>query len=175
MINSNISRTLLAIMVSALFLAHAPARADDDSFAPGGTAMDHSDDKFHNMKIVVDLKARIPADVSFGIMTSKRIIAHPGTQLVVIIEGPAVALFAKKNYLDHQGVIDDWASLAQQGVKVEFCGNSVHGAGLTPKDMDGLSEENPAVVNPGAYPSLAHYEQMGYSMVVLSPQVAPAQ
>ncbi len=144
----------------------AYAGDDDGSFAPGGTAVDQHTQQFHNLKVVMDLKVKSIDDVAFGAVTAGRIISHPGTKLVVIVEGPGVTAFAKKNYLDHQGTIDAWADLAQKGVKVEYCGNSVHGAGLSPADMTGLSEKNPAVVNPGAYPTIANYEAQGYGLVL---------
>ena len=100
---------------------------------------------------------------------------HPGAQLVVVIEGPGISRFAKKNYLEHQGVIDSWVGLVQKGVHVEYCGNSVHGAGLKPSDMVGLSTKNPAVVNPGAFPSLAHYESQGFNPVVTMLLEKPAK
>jgi|GEM_PF-5894548 len=81
-------------------------------------------------------------------------------------------MFAKKNYLDHQGIVDQWVDLANHGVQVEYCGNSVQGAHLTPADMEGLTEQNLAVVNPGAFPSIAHYESLGYALVV--PILMPA-
>ncbi|MDA8225611.1 MAG: DsrE family protein [Betaproteobacteria bacterium] len=171
---TGISRILLTLAFSSLALCSVSAQADDDSFAPGGTAIDHHDERYPNLKVVMDLKVRIPADVSFGVATARRIISYPNAKLVVVIEGPSVAIFAKKNYLDHQGMVDQWADLANKGVQVEFCGNSVHGAGLKPADMDGLSDKNPAVVNPGALPSIAHYEQMGYALVIPSPQEQPA-
>ena len=167
---------MLLSLVSTLLLAQTPALAgDDDSFAPGGTAIDHSTEQFHDLKVVMDLKAHYASDVSFGLMVAKRVAAYPGTKLIVIVEGPKVAMFAKKNYLDYQGDVDEWADLANKGVQVEFCGNSVHGAGLKPQDMDGLSKSTPAVVNPGAYPTIAYYEQMGYALILPSPQDKPAQ
>jgi intracellular sulfur oxidation DsrE/DsrF family protein len=114
----------------------------------------------------MDLKAESPASAGFGATVATRILSHPGTQLIVIIEGPGITTFAKKNYLDHQGIVDNWVELAQKGVHIEYCGNSVHGAGLKPADMIGLSEKNPATVNSGAFPSLAHYESLGYSPIV---------
>ncbi len=165
---------LVSLAAAGLVLTAWPAVADDDSFAPGGTAIDHHTEQYTGLKIVMDLKVRIPADVAFGAATAKRIIAYPNATLVVVIEGPSVAMFAKKNYLDHQGMVDEWADLANHGVHVEYCGQSVHGAGLKPSDMDGLSTKNPAVVNPGALPSIAHYEQMGYALVIPSPHVQPA-
>ena len=170
------SVTMLLSLASVLLLTQMPALAsDDDSFAPGGTAIDHSTEQFHNLKVVMDLKAHYTSDVSFGLMVAKRITAYPGTKLIVVIEGPEVAMFAKKNYLDHQGAVDGWEDLANKGIQVEFCGNSVHGAGLKPQDMDGLSDSTPAVVNPGAYPTIAHYEQLGYALALPSPQDKPAQ
>lgn len=142
------------------------ANADDDSFAPGGTAVDHTSVRYHDLKIVMDLKAKNIDAVKYGTMVASRIIEHPGTKLVVVIEGPFVTVFAKKNYLDHQGIVDKWADLAKSGVKVELCGNSVHGMGLKPSDMEGLDEKNPASVNSGAYPTIAHYESMGYNLVI---------
>lgn len=164
---------LLGTFSSLLCISPVTHAGDDDSFAPGGTATDYSTEQFKDLKIVMDLKAHYASDVAFGMSVAKRIMAHPNAQLVVIIEGPSVAMFAKKNYLDHQGIVDGWAELANKGVHVEFCGNSVHGAGLTPQDMDGLSNGTPAVVNTGAYPTLAHFEKMGFAMVIPSPQEKP--
>lgn len=165
---SNLTKIALTAMAGMAALSILSAHADngDDSFAPGGTAVDQHAEQFHHLKIVMDLKARTPADLSFGATTAGRIMSHPDTHLVVIIEGPAVGVFAKKNYLDHQGTIDAWADLAKKGVRVEYCGNSVHGAGLQPSDMTGLDRNNPAVVNPGAYPSIANYEAEGYGLVI---------
>jgi intracellular sulfur oxidation DsrE/DsrF family protein len=157
------------ILMLAMALTTLPAAAiagEDDGFAPGGTAIDHHTGQFTNLKIVMDLKAESPASAGFGATVATRILSHPGTQLIVIIEGPGITTFAKKNYLDHQGIVDNWVELAQKGVHIEYCGNSVHGAGLKPADMIGLSEKNPATVNSGAFPSLAHYESLGYSPIV---------
>ena len=155
----------LALVMTGLSAPAAHA-GDDDGFAPGGTAIDRHTEQFSKLKIVMDLKAESPASAGFGATVAARILDHPGSQLVVIIEGPGIAIFAKKNYLDHQGIVDNWAELAAKGVHVEYCGNSVRGAGLKPADMVGLSEKNPAVVNAGAYPTLAHYESLGFNPVV---------
>ncbi len=159
-------RQLSALILAIGCTTSLTAIADDDSFAPGGTAIDQSTQPYHDLKAVMDLKVRNPSDVAFGYVTAKRIIAQPGAKLVVIIEGPAIAVFAKKNYLDHQGIVDNWAELADAGVQIEYCGNSVHGFGFKPSDMDGLSKSNPAVVNIGAFPSIAHYEQQGYGLIM---------
>lgn len=160
------AKTILAFSLAAAMAATLPARADDDGFAPGGTAIDHHTQQFSKLKIVMDLKAESPASVGFGATVASRILQHPDAQLVVIIEGPGIAVFAKKNYLDHQGIVDNWVDLAKKGVRIEYCGNSVRGAGLKPADMTGLSTKNPAIVNAGAYPTLAHYESQGYNPVV---------
>ena len=156
---------VLAASLNAL-LPIGSASAGDESFAPGGTAIDRHTEKFHDLKIIMDLKAKDVETVKYSTMVASRIIEHPGTKLVVIVEGPYVAMFAKKNYLDHQGIVDQWVDLANKGVQVEFCGNSVQSAHLVPADMEGLTEKNPAVVNSGAYPSIAHYESLGYALVV---------
>lgn len=162
-----VKKMILALSLAATVVAALPARAgDDDSFAPGGTAIDRHTEQFAKLKIVMDLKAESPASVGFGATVASRIMEHPGAQLVVIIEGPGITVFAKKNYLDHQGIVDNWVDLTQKGVRVEYCGNSVRGAGLKPADMVGLNTKNPAVVNAGAYPTIAHYESQGYSPVV---------
>lgn len=157
---------LAAYLLATLMFGSVGVKADDTALYPGGTALDHHAEKFNNLKIVMDLKARNVANLSFASVVAKRIMEHPGSKLVVIIEGPAIEAFAKENYLDHQGVIDNWVSLAEKGVKVEYCGNSVKGAGLKPEDMMGLAEKNPAVVNPGAFPTIAHYETLGYKLVI---------
>lgn len=171
-----ILKNLVLLASICALLPVLAARADDDSFAPGGTAIDRHTERFHDLKIIMDLKAKDVDSVKYGTMIASRLIENPGMQLAVIIEGPFVSVFAKKEYLDHQGIVDQWAELAKKGVHVEFCGNSMQTAGLKPADMEGLSEKNPAVVNAGAYPSIAHYESLGYALIVplLMPAPAPA-
>lgn len=165
--SSKLNLLAVAFALSATTMSSMPAMAgSDDSFAPGGTAIDHHTEQFKNLKIVMDLKTENPAGVAFGATVAARIMEHPGAQLVVVIEGPGISVFAKKNYLDHQGIVDNWVAVVNKGVKVEYCGNSVRGAGLKPSDMTGLSKKNPAVVNAGAYPTLAHYESLGFNPVV---------
>lgn len=160
-------KSILKLALIAIFgLSALQANADDDSFAPGGTAVDHSTIRYKDLKIIMDLKAKDIDSVKYATMVATRILEHPGAKLAVVIEGPFVTVFAKKNYLDHQGIVDKWADLARKGVRVEFCGNSVHSMGLKPSDMEGLDEKNPAVVNSGAYPTIAHYESMGYNLVI---------
>ena len=154
------------LALSALTCSAAFA-ADDASFAPGGTAIDHHTEQFSGLKIVMDLKAATPASISFGAVVAGRIMQQPKAQIVVVVEGPAIGVFAKKNYIAHQGIVDTWVNLVKKGVKVEYCGNSVKGAGLKPSDMEGLSSMSPAVVNPGAYPTLAHYQTEGFKPIVV--------
>lgn len=157
---------LTAYLLAAFMLAAVGVRADDNALYPGGTALDRHTQKFKNLKIVMDIKARNIANLNFAAVVARRIMEHPGSKLVVVVEGPAITAFAKDNYLDHQGAIDNWVSLAEMGVKVEYCGNSVKGAGLKPEDMMGLTQKNPAAVNPGAFPSIAYYESLGYQLVI---------
>ncbi len=164
MLDSRMTAAALVLVTLASGVAFA---ADDSSFAPGGTALDHSSEQFRNLKIVMDLKAVSPASINFGAIVAGRIMQQTGTQLVVVVEGPAIKVFAKKNYIDHQGIVDSWVKLVKSGVKVEYCGNSVHGAGLKPSDMAGLSAAKPAVVNLGAFPTLAHYETVGFKPIVV--------
>lgn len=163
---------VLAASLNALLPASA-ALAEDESFAPGGTAIDRHTEQYHDLKIIMDIKAKDVETVKYSTMVASNIIEHPGAKLAVVIEGPFVSMFAKKNYLDHQGIVDQWVALANKGVKVEYCGSSVHGAHLTPADMEGLTEKNPAVVNPGAYPAIAHYELQGYALVIPIPLSSP--
>ncbi len=169
-------KTLKALVLAAslnALLAAGQARAEDDTFAPGGTAIDKHTEQYHDLKVIMDIKAKDVETVKYRTMVAPNIIEHPGAKLAVVIEGPSVAMFAKKNYLDHQGIVDQWVALANKGVKVEYCGSSVHGAHLSPSDMEGLTEKNPAVVNPGAYPAIAHYESQGYALVIPIPLSSP--
>ncbi len=161
-----VSKIVLALALSALAGSVAFA-ADDTSFAPGGTAIDHHTEQFSHLRIVMDLKAATPANISFGAVVAGRIMQQPKAEVVVVVEGPAIGVFAKKNYIAHQGIVDAWVKLVKKGVKVEYCGNSVKGAGLKPADMDGLSSASPAVVNVGAFPTLAHYETEGFKPIVV--------
>jgi intracellular sulfur oxidation DsrE/DsrF family protein len=164
-----LTKKMLVLVAAAGLLGAFALSANaggDDSFAPGGTAIDHSKVKQHGQKIVMDLKALNIETVKYGLMVATRIHSLRDEKLVVVIQGPLIKMFAKKNYLDHQGIIDKFAALAKAGVHFEYCGNSVESAKLTPADMTGLDEKNPAVVNSGAYPALAHYEAKGYALIV---------
>ncbi len=161
------------VLAASLSALSGTALAEDESFAPGGTAIDKHTEQYRDLEVIMDVKARDAEAVKYATMVASNIISHPGARLAVVIEGPMVSMFAKKNYLDHQGIVDQWVSLAEKGVKVEYCGSSVHAAHLSPSDMEGLTEKNPAVVNPGAYPAIAHYESQGYALVIPIPMSAP--
>lgn len=162
-----INNSILGVFLGVSVACSGAACAADDGFAPGGTAANHTQERYPGMKVVMDAKISSPAELNFYSTVANRLLGHPGTRLVIVVEGPAITAFAKANYLDHQGVVDSFADLANKGVKIEYCGNSVAGAHLRPEDMIGLSEKNVAVVNPGAFPSIAHYETLGY--VPISP------
>ncbi len=161
------------VLAASLSALSGTALAEDESFAPGGTAIDRHTEQYRDLKVIMDIKAKDAETVKYAAMVASNIIGHPGAKLAVVVEGPMVSMFAKKNYLDHQGIVDQWVALAEKGVKVEYCGSSVHGAHLNPSDMEGLTEKNPAVVNPGAYPAIAHYELQGYALVIPIPFAAP--
>ncbi len=160
-----ISKSVAGVFLGLALACGSAAQAADDGFAPGGTAANHTQERYAGLKVVMDAKVSDPAELYFYAMVANRILEHPNAQLVIVVEGPGVTTFAKANYLDHQGIVDSFAELANKGVRIEYCGNSVAAAHLRPEDMAGLTEKNVAVVNPGAFPSIAHYEMLGYAPI----------
>ena len=150
---------LLCAALLAVATANIPAFAAND-FEPYGTAIDHSHIKYDGLKVVMDAGGSTPADTAFQAMVAERIMQMPHAKLIMVIQGPVIKLFSKQAYLEHQGLVERIAALRDKGVKIEFCGNSVHAAGLKPSDMIGIG-----TVVPGAYPALADAELHGYALI----------
>jgi len=80
-------------------------------------------------------------------------------QVVVVMHGPELALFAKMNYSKYKEFVDRAASFAQQGVRFEACRNSAAAQGFTPDDFHGFVHVVPA----GPY-ALAYWQAKGYAL-----------
>ncbi len=150
---------LLAAGILSLATAGAPASAAG-AFEPYGTAVDHSHHIYHGLKVVMDAGGATPADTAFQTMVAERLMQMPGTKLIMVIQGPVIRIFSKREYADHQGLVDRVAALRKKGVKIEFCGNSVQAVGLKPSDIIGIG-----TVVPGAYPAIANAERHGYALI----------
>ncbi len=160
---------LLGAALLALATAAAPVYASN-GFEPFGTAIDHSHIKYYGLKVVIDAGGAIPADTAFQAMVAGRIMQMPHAKVIMVISGPVIRMFAKSAYIKHQALIDHLATLRKEGLKIEFCGNSVQAVGLKPSDMIGLG-----TVVPGAFPAIADAERHGYAMVKPTRLVPPAK
>ncbi len=155
-------RYALPFLTAALLMVTA---ADTAAFAaddlePYGTAVDHSQFKYNDLKIVMDAPGATPEDTAFQAMVAERIMEMPRAKLIVVIQGPMVKAFSKDGYVEHQGLVERFAALRDKGVQIEFCGNSLTAAKLKPSDMIGIG-----TVVPGAYPALADAERRGYALI----------
>lgn len=149
-----------AIALSAALLALASPVYAGDGLQPYGTATDHSHMKYENLKIVMDAPTAGPADSAFQAFVANKLMTMPHTKLIMVIQGPAIKLFSKDAYADHQGLVERYAALRDKGVQIEFCGNSLLAQKLKPSDMIGIG-----TVVPGAYPAIADAERRGYGMI----------
>jgi len=160
---------LLSAAVLMVTTAVAPVIAAND-LEPYGTAVDHSHIKYQNLKIVMDAGGATPEDTAFQAMVAERIMEMPHAKLIMVIQGPMVSVFSKDAYISNQGLVERIAALKEEGVQIEFCGNSVAAANLKPSDMIGIG-----TVVPGAYPALADAERHGYALIKPMRLVPPAK
>lgn len=150
----------VAIALSVVVLGlTAPVFADDD-LQPYGTAVNHINMKYDNLKIVMDAPGATPEDTAFQAMVAEKIMGMPNAKLIIVVQGPMVKLFSKGAYSAHQGLVQRYAALKDKGVQIEFCGNSLMAQKLKPVDMIGIG-----TVVPGAYPALADAERQGYALI----------
>lgn len=83
---------------------------------------------------------------------------------VVVTHGPELRAFAIENYEQYQGVVDQMAELAAQGVEFKMCNQAMRAAGFAPEDMHGF-----ITVVPIGFAELALWQSRGYQYMNPTP------
>lgn len=148
-------RGLRLLLVCLLSFVAACAWADD-GFAPYGRAQVdlHATPAINT---VWDVNYENPGDLSalysFVLHTRRQMAG----ETVIVTHGPELRAFAIENYVKYQGVVDQMAELAEQGVQFRMCNQALRAAGFEPADMHGF-----ITVVPVAFAELALWQSRGY-------------
>lgn len=147
--------TALLLLAGAALAASTGAWAED-GFAPYGRArVDlHATPELDTVWDVnyADPKA-LGALYSFVLHTRR----ETRGRTVVVTHGPELRAFAIENYEKYQGVVDQMAELAEQGVEFKMCNQALRAAGFVPEDMHGF-----ITVVPIGFAELALWQSRGY-------------
>ncbi len=145
----------------ALLCAHIPLSIAAEQFSPYGTATVRTQ-QYAPLKYVVESSAFDPAELANTLRVAKQMLSlsPKGTQMVVVVIGGAIRVFAKENYEKYQGIVDAAAELRDAGVRIAYCGSSMTGAGFAASDMHGIGE-----VVPGGYVEIAELISKDYAPI----------
>ncbi|HMN20827.1 MAG TPA: DsrE family protein [Ottowia sp.] len=142
-------------LATALLLAQ-PGASADDGFAPYGRARVDMHPT-PELNTVWDVNYSRPD--SLGALYSFVLHTRRETRgrTVVVTHGPELRAFAIENYEKYQGVVDQMAELAAQGVEFKMCNQALRAAGFLPEDMHGF-----ITVVPIGFAELALWQSRGY-------------
>lgn len=155
---STVAGRAWAVAAATVLVALLPAGVGwaGDGFAPYGRAT-VSAQAYPRLDTVWDVNYEDPnalgALYSFVLHTQR---ATRG-KAVVVTHGPELRAFAIENYETYQGVIDQMAELAKQGVEFRMCGQALRAAGFEPEDMHGF-----VTVVPVGFAELALWQSRGH-------------
>ncbi|HEY9097521.1 MAG TPA: DsrE family protein [Thiobacillus sp.] len=150
---------LSAIAVAA-FVAMAPAhQALAEAFAPYGTAKVDMH-KMPATDTVFDVNYEDPNKLGTLYNFVKNTKRETGGKVVIVTHGPELRAFAKENYGKYQGIMDNLAELAKDGVEFKMCNNAMKAAGYSAEDMHGF-----ITVVPAGFPEVAYWQGKGYKYI----------
>ena len=153
----NIKLSTIAI---ATLVAMAPAhQAFAEVFAPYGTAKVD----MHTMPAtdtVFDVNYEDPKKLGTLYNFIKNTKKETGGKVIVVTHGPELRAFAKENYGQYQGIMDNLAELAKDGVEFKMCNNAMKAAGFSAEDMHGF-----VTVVPAGFPEVAYWQGKGYKYI----------
>lgn len=152
---------LAAVGAAVLFAAAILPAVAAEPFAPYGTATVRSQN-YASLKYVIESSAFDPAEVANTLRVAAQMLplSPKGSEMVIVIIGGGIRVFAKENYEKYAPIVELAAELRNAGVKLAYCGSSMRGAGFVPEDLLGLGE-----VVPGGYVEIAALISMGYSPI----------
>ena len=146
-----------ALVFGAMFLIAGAAWAEE--FTPYGTASVDLHE-YPVIDTVFDANYSNPEDLAILYHFVKNTKEPLKGRAVVVTHGPELRLFAKENYEKYQGIVDNLAELAEQGVEFRMCNNALLAAGFQPEDMHGF-----VTVIPAGFAEIALLTSQGYQYV----------
>lgn len=150
---------LTGIAVAAATALMSAAPAFSEPLAPYGTAKVD----MHPMPVVhtvFDVNYEDPKQLGILYNFVKNTRRETKGEVVVVTHGPELRAFAKENYEKYQGIVDQLAELAQEGVRFKMCNNAMKAAGFSASDMHGF-----VTVVPAGFPELVYWQNQGYQYV----------
>lgn len=144
-----------------LLSAHISTASAAEEFSPYGTATIRTQ-QYAPLKYVVESSAFEPSELANTLRVAKQMLSlsPKGTQMVIVVIGGAIRVFAKENYEKYQSIVDAAAELRDAGAKIAYCGASMAGAGFIASDLHGIGE-----VVPGGYVEIAELISKGYAPI----------
>ena len=147
---------MLLLLAGCWLVLGAAGALASDGFAPYG----HARVELHEspaINTVWDVNYAEPEQLgalySFVLHTRRQMAG----ETVIVTHGPELRAFAIENYARYQGVVDQMAELAEQGVRFRMCNQALRAAGFEPSDMHGF-----ITVVPVAFAELALWQSRGY-------------
>lgn len=153
----------LRMLLLGLALGCSAAAWASDGFAPYG----HAAVDLHAtpaIDTVWDVNYAEPEQLSALYSFVLHTRRHMDGDTVIVTHGPELRAFAIENYVKYQGIVDQMAELAEQGVQFRMCNQALRAAGFKPEDMHGF-----ITVVPVAFAELALWQSRGYQPIKPTP------
>lgn len=153
-------RTWAALAAATLLACSIiPASLAAEELAPYGTAKTDMKE-YPTINAVFDANYEDPNDLNilYAFVNNTRVPLKG--KMVVVTHGPELRAFAKENYVQYQGIVDNMARLADEGVEFRMCNNAMRAAGFEADDMHGF-----ITVVPAGFPELALLQHQGYQYI----------
>ncbi len=131
---------------------------------PQGTAKED----FHEypaINVVFDVQMTSGGDFNGLYESAKEVHDTLRGNVVVVIYGTVLALFAKQHYPQYQKTVDQLAGLAQQGVRFYMGNKAMQVVGYKTKDLYGF-----VTVVPSGLAEIAYLQADGYRYLRLAPK-----
>lgn len=116
--------------------------------------------KYPEINRVYDVNYDDPKKLNALVNFIKNVNGMVPGKAVVVFHGTEIRALAKENYEKYQGVVDQLADLAKQGVDFRMCNNAIQAAGFQATDMHGF-----ITVIPAGFAELIALQKDGYKVI----------
>jgi len=120
--------------------------------------------KYSEINRVYDVNYDDPKKLNALVSFIKNVNAVVPGKAVVVFHGTEIRGLAKENYEKYQGVVDQLAELAKQGVDFRMCNNAMHAAGFQSTDVHGF-----VTIIPAGFAEIIALQKEGYQVIDATP------
>ncbi len=131
--------------------------------APYGVAEERTQ-RYDAVDTVLDAHAYEPSELDGLADAIQELTDHLKGRIVVVIDGPASALFARVNYMRHRPLIDRLALQAEQGVQFRVARGALTALGYAATDLHGF-----VTVIVSGFAEIAHLQGKGHRYTRFAP------